>query len=135
MAKRLGKVLLTTLAILMGLLVLTIGVTSLLDRVDLARRGTTTTGSVVRVRTSDKKGANTDYATVRYEPEGREAVEFTVGSPFLGKYLPGDAIAVIYDAEHPDRAEVNTFGVLWWHPGLMLVLAVLLLAGAPMLLR
>ena len=135
MAKRLGKVLLTTLAMLLGLLVLVIGAVSLLDRVDLVQRGTTATGTVLSIRTNNQRSVKTDYATVRYEPAGGAAVEFTAGSPLMGKYQPGDPIAVIYDGEKPERAEINTVWVIWWHPALMLVLAVLFLAGGPLLLR
>jgi hypothetical protein len=93
------------------------------DQQDHNARTATATGTVVRMEQLAKRS---DPRVVFYTPD-RQQVTFLGDSPLLGGYSVGDNVTVLYEPEHPQRAQIAN-STMWLLPTIFAVLGLVFIA-------
>ena len=110
----------TPLVAILGVVVFYFGGFQLYDSYLLSNRGVVTTGEVMSKNYTTRKGhRRATSLTIRFQTLSGGHVEFR-GTPMNGmsSHTRGEAVSVIYDPQHPSRANINDPLCLWLPPAL-----------------
>lgn len=126
-----------TLFLILGFSVLGFGVFQLLKSIKLSKNGVKMEAKIVDVRkkkstTTDADGYNTTtdmyYPVFSYTYEGEEYTkESSLGNSNHKKYTVGNTLNIIFMKESPDKARVSSFGNMWFLPGMLILVGVVML--------
>lgn len=112
------------LVIIIGLMTLALAYHFGKETYQFARYGIVQTGKVVGVYYSTDREGNTFYSsTIRFTTEDNQAIEF---NPNIASsqviYKKGELVKVVYLADRPHEARINSFFVLWMKELILIIL-------------
>lgn len=82
------------------------------------KQATSAQGEVVKLNSGGS------HPEIKFTTQDGKEIEYPQSGLIFG-YKIGDKVEVLYDAQNPQRASINTFGAIWGFPVLVLTLGLI----------
>jgi hypothetical protein len=99
-----------------GLLVIGYGIYDYNQSSQLSSSGMTTSGTVTEIRTIRQKGSDSFRPMIEFKTVDNNTIRFETTAKTPYEYSKGQSVTVIYAADDPSNAKIDSFSDFWMRP-------------------